>query len=308
MTPATATEATTYTRPTLDDLDLTIGRRVRLRRLLYGRGLQNGTLLCLPIDQGLEHGPIDFFPNPASQDPDFQWRLALEGNYNALACHYGLAKQYMHRYAGDVPLILKINGKTNIASDAHALSTLTASVEDAVAIGADAIGYTLYVGSPRQDEDILQFTEIREQCDRYNMPIVMWAYPRGEAIEGKGGRDSLYAVDYAARVALELGADVVKLNIPKSGPKDGEQPKDYAGIEYTYGEGAQRVVVSAGKSLVLFSGGSKLGDEDLLAKARTAMEAGATGLIFGRNMWQRPFDEALAATEMVQKMMKEFGV
>ncbi len=310
MVPATHSPdapAASTLRPSLDDLDLSIGRRVRLRRLLYGRGLKNGTLLCLPIDQGLEHGPVDFFPNPPCHDPEFQWRLAYEGNYNAIACHYGLAKQYMSKYAGDVPLILKINGKTNIPSDADALSTVTATVEDAVALGADAIGYTLYVGSPRQDEDFLQFTEIREQCDRYNIPIVMWAYPRGSAIETKGGRDSLYAVDYAARVALELGADIVKLNIPKQGPKDSEQPGDYAGIDYSYGEGARRVVVSAGKALVLFSGGSKLGDEDLMQKARTSMEAGATGLIFGRNMWQRPMDEALAVTEQVQDMMRQFG-
>ena len=190
-------------RATLADLDLPLGKRVRLHRLLYERGLQNGTLLVLPIDQGLEHGPIDFFPNPPSLDPDYQWRLAEEGGYNALACHYGLARKYMTKYAGRVPLILKINGKTTIPSDADALSTLTGSVEDAVALGADAVGYTLYVGSPSQGEDFLQFQEIREQCDRYNMPVVMWAYPRGAAIEEKGGRDSLYTVDYAARVAVE---------------------------------------------------------------------------------------------------------
>ena len=99
------------TRPVLDELDVPLGKRVRLRRLLYGRGLKNGTLLILPIDQGLEHGPIDFFPNPPSQDPDYQWRLALEGNYNAVACHYGLARKYMAKYAGEVPLLLKVNGK-----------------------------------------------------------------------------------------------------------------------------------------------------------------------------------------------------
>ena len=302
-TPVTGTAG----RPTLADLDLSLGKRVRLRRLLYGRGLKNGTLLCLPIDQGLEHGPIDFFPNPPSQDPDFQWRLALEGNYNAVACHYGLARKYMSKYAGEVPLLLKINGKTTIPPDGDALSTMTGSVEDAVSLGADAVGYTLYVGSPRQDEDIQQFQMVREDCDKYNMPLVVWSYPRGSAIEGKGGRDSLYAVDYAARVALELGADIVKLNIPQHGPKDSEQPKEYAAIEYDYGEGARRVVESAGRVMVLFSGGSKLGDDDLMHKARTAMESGATGLIFGRNMWQRPFDEALATTERVHAMMKEFG-
>ncbi len=148
---------------------------------------------------------------------------------------------------------------------------------------------------------------VREDCDKYNMPLIVWSYPRGSAIEQKGGRDSLYAVDYAARVALEMGADIVKLNIPKHGEKDAEQPGEYAGIEFDYGEGARRVVQSAGRCMVLFSGGSKLGDEDLLHKARTAMEAGATGLIFGRNMWQRPYDEALAATTNVMDVLREFG-
>ena len=280
---------------------------MRLHRLLYERGLKNGTLLLLPIDQGLEHGPIDFFPNPPSQDPEFQWRLALEGNYNGVACHYGLARKYMAKYAGKVPLILKINGKTTSPSDAEALSSLTGSVEDAVALGADAVGYTLYVGSPRQDEDLQQLAMVREDCDKYSMPLIVWSYPRGSAIEQKGGRDSLYAVEYAARVALEMGADIVKLNIPKHGEKDAVQPGEYAGIEFDYGEGARRVVRSAGRCMVLFSGGSKLGDEDLLHKARTAMEAGATGLIFGRNMWQRPYDEALAATTRVMDVLREFG-
>ena len=290
-----------HRRPSLDDMALPIGKRVRLHRLYYGSGLRNGTLMILPIDQGLEHGPIDFFVNPSAADPDFQWRLAAEGNYNGVACHYGLARKYMDRYAGRVPLILKVNGKTGVPSDDEPLSTLTGTVEDAVALGADAIGYTLYLGSPRQDEDIQQMAMVREDCDKYNMPMIGWGYPRGAAIEEKGGRDSLFAIDYAARVALELGADIVKLNIPKRGPKDAKQPKEYASLEWTYEQGAERVVKSAGRVPVLVSGGSKLGDDDLIAKARVSMEAGAVGLIFGRNMWQRPFDEALAATQRVQK-------
>jgi len=295
-------------RHCLDGLDLPLGKRVRLNRLLYGRGLKNGTLLILPIDQGLEHGPIDFFVNPPSQSPDFQWRLALEGNYNAVACHYGLARKYMGKYAGDVPLLLKINGKTNIPSDGDAFSPLTGSVEDAVSLGADAVGYTLYVGSPKQDEDFRQLQMIRENCDKYNMPLVVWSYPRGSAIADKGGNDSLYAVDYAARVALELGADIVKLNIPKDANYPGGKPTEYSSIDYTYAGAAERVVRSAGKCLVLFSGGSKLGDDDLMNKVKISMKAGATGLIFGRNMWQRPFEEALSITERVQNIMRGFGV
>nr|NIV37426.1 fructose-bisphosphate aldolase [Anaerolineae bacterium] len=137
-------------RPTLDDLDLSLGKRTRLHRLLYEHGPGNGTLLFLPIDQGLEHGPVDFFPNPESADPDYQCRLALEGGYSGIVFHVGLAQKYMRDYAGKVPLVLKLNGKTNIPPDNHAFSPQTASVEDAVRLGADAVGYTLYVGSPAQ--------------------------------------------------------------------------------------------------------------------------------------------------------------
>lgn len=295
-------------RPNLDEMGLSLGKKARLHRLLYQHGLKNGTLMILPIDQGIEHGPLNFFPNPPSANPDFQWSLALEGNYNAIALHYGMARKYMAKYAGKVPLILKVNGKTNVPSDSEALSTLTGTVEDAVAMGADAIGYTLFVGSPRQDEDFLQLMQVREDCDKYGMPLIVWSYPRGFEIEKKGGKDSVYAVDYAARLAMELGADIVKLNLPKSSEKDKDQPAPYNTLDYDYAEAAKRVVASAGRTLVLFSGGSKLGDEDLLEKANVAMAAGATGLIFGRNMWQRPMDEALAITKRVQsEVLSKFG-
>jgi class I fructose-bisphosphate aldolase len=297
---------TAVSRPVLADLDLPAGKRVRLHRMLYEHGVGNGTLLILPIDQGIEHGPIDFLPNPPSADPEYQWRLAVEGGYNAIACHWGMARRYMKKFAGKVPLLLKINGKTNIPSDADALSSPTATVEDAVALGADAVGYTLYVGSPNQDEDFIRLMEVRDDCEKYGMPLVVWAYPRGEAIEGKGGRDSLYAVDYAARLAHEFGADIIKLNVPKKGDKDGSMPQKYQELEWDYAEGARRVTQTAGNSMVLFSGGSKVGDEDLMNKARTVMEGGATGLIFGRNMWQRPYDEALEMTGRIKELLQQF--
>ncbi len=293
-------------RPVLADLDVSPGKRARLYRLLYGAGVGNGTMLVLPIDQGIEHGPVDFMPNPTSKDPEYQWRLALEGGYNAIACHWGLARMYMARYAGKVPLILKINGRTNIPSEADAFSALTGSVDDAVSLGADAVGYTLYVGSPRQADDIDQLRRVREACEMFGMPLVVWSYPRGSAIEEKGGRDSLYAVDYAARLAHELGADIIKLNVPKKSAKDDKQPKPYNTMQWEEEEGIRRVVESAGRSMVLFSGGSKIGDEDLLAKARATIEQGATGLIFGRNMWQRPMDEALALTERIKDLLRQY--
>ncbi|UCH04273.1 MAG: fructose-bisphosphate aldolase [Candidatus Thorarchaeota archaeon] len=291
----------------LDDLDyLSLGKRTRLQRLMYEHGPGNGRMLILPIDQGMEHGPLSFFPNPPSEDPEFQFRLADEGGYSGIALHLGLAEKYGAKYAGRVPIVLKVNGKTKIPSDAHALSPMTASVEDAVRIGADAIGYTLYVGSPKQVEDMNQFRMVKADADRYGMPIILWSYPRGEAVDQKGGKKSLYAVDYAARVANELGADAVKLNVPEDDPKTrSKQPEPYDTLELDYEEGVKKVIKSAGKTLVLFSGGSMLSDEDLIYRARTCLEQGAAGLLFGRNLWQRKWDDALEITKKITKMMLE---
>ncbi len=270
------------------------GKRARLHRLLYEFGPGNGTLMLLPIDQGIEHGPRDFFPNPASKDPDYQFRLAAEAGYSALACQIGMAEKYYPDYAGQVPLILKVNGKTDIPSSALALSTCNASVEDAVRLGADAVGYTLYVGSPRQDEDLVQLKQVREDCDRYGMPLVIWSYPRGEAVDGKGGATSFYAIDYAARLAMEMGADVVKLNMPVINPdKDRDAQPPYDEMEVTADEAMRQCVESAGRSLVVLSGGSKVDDETVLDHTRSIMEAGGSGVIFGRNVWQREWDDAL---------------
>jgi fructose-bisphosphate aldolase, class I len=295
-------------RPTLADLNLSTGKRARLHRLLYKYGPANGTLMMLPIDQGLEHGPRDFFPNPAAKDPSFQLRLAKEGGFSGIVFQIGLAEKYMNDYAGQVPLVLKLNGKTEIPSDKQPISPCIATVEDAVRLGADAVGYTLYVGSPLQADDFGQFREVREDAERYGMPIIVWAYPRGEAIDAKGGRDSLYAVDYAARVANELGADIVKVNVPKIDPeKDAGAPKPYNTLHVSREEAVRMVVESAGRTLVLFSGGEMQGDEDVIEKARIAMVGGATGVIFGRNVWQRPYDEALKLSAQISDMLREFS-
>lgn len=291
----------------LDEMDyLSLGKRVRLHRLMYEHGPGNGHMMLLPIDQGMEHGPVDFFPNPPSANPEFQFNLAKEVNFSGIALHLGLAEKYASKYAGSVPIVLKINGKTRIPSDSHALSPMTASVEDAVRIGADAVGYTLYVGSPSQVTDFTQFRRVKADADRYGMPVIIWAYPRGEAIEKQGGRNSLYAVDYAARVAAELGADVVKLNVPNTDPKKTSQQRPpYDKLDLNYEDSVRKVVESAGKTLVLFSGGSKISDDDLISRAKTCIDVGANGLIFGRNLWQREWDDAVKISKRLRELLQK---
>jgi len=305
--PPASTPAHRYPRPTLSRLGLGPGKMTRLKRLLYQHGPGGGTLLVLPIDQGLEHGPVDFFTNPDALDPQYQYDLAHEGKFSAIALHIGLAEKYFHEYAGDVPLILKLNGKTTIPGDAQAFSPLTGTVEDAVRLGADAVGYTVYVGSPAQDRDFLQFTQVRQDAQRLGMPLIVWAYPRGEAVGKKGGKESLYAIDYAARVAHELGADIVKLNYPVASEKDADSPPPYNTLRLSPSEAFRKVVQSAGRSLVLVSGGEKVDDAELLRKVRSSMDAGATGIIFGRNLWQRPRAEALRLTRELHAIFREYA-
>ena len=289
----------------LSALSLSHGKRTRLFNLLYGNGPANGTMMVLPLDQGLEHGPSDFFANPAALDTDFQFRLAVEGRFSAIALGVGLADKYLHDYAGRIPLILKLNGKTNIPDDAEAVSPAFASVLDAVRLGADAVGYTVYVGSPRQDVEIREYGKVRQECERLGMPLVVWAYPRGRGIDAKGGNGTLFAQDYAARVAEELGADVVKLHEPV--PEPGASPEPYRSLREDAAARLRRVVRSAGKVMVLFSGGVKQDDDEaVVRKVKLYMDSGATGVMFGRNMWLRDFEAALALTRRVHKVMHRF--
>ncbi len=200
--------------------------------------------------------------------------------------------------------MLKLNGKTEIPPDDVALSPLHTSVHDAVRLGADAVGYTLYVGTAAQERDFEQLRQVRMGAAALGMPLIVWAYPRGSAIEAKGGRDSFYAVDYAARTAAELGADLVKVNFPKPARRTGV-PAAYD-AEFTDQQAIDAVVRSANRSLLLVSGGSRQSDEAMLTKAEESMAAGATGLIFGRNIWQREHDESLRFVTRLRDIMAKY--
>jgi class I fructose-bisphosphate aldolase len=291
-------------RPALGEIGLSTGKKTRLHRILFQHGVRNGTAVFLPYDQGLEHGPRDFFPNPASGDPAYIVKLAVEGGFNGIAIQVGNAEKFYWEFAGEVPLVLKINGKTEVPADDEALSPLNASVADAVRLGADAVGYTLYVGSPLQAQDFEQFRQVRAECDQHGMPLIVWAYPRGKFVNEKGGKDSFYMIDYAARTAAELGADVVKVNFPDPSKRAGVK-KEYD-AEFTEQQAVDSVVRSAGRSLVLLSGGERAGDDEMLEKSRMSLEGGATGLIFGRNVWQRDHDESLRFVAKLKDLLAKY--
>jgi class I fructose-bisphosphate aldolase len=236
-----------------------------------------------------------------SGDPNYIIKLAIEGGFNAIAIEIGLAEKFYWDYAGQVPLILKLNAKTDLPNADTPLSPVHASVEDAVRLGASAVGYTLYVGSAMQVADFEQLKQVRQDAIRFGMPLIVWAYPRGKDVVEKGGPTSFYAVDYAARIASELGADMVKVNFPDPTLTKGvKEPYD---LTYTSQQAIEAVVHSANRSLVLVSGGEKVSDEAMLQKARQSMDAGATGLIFGRNIWQREHTESLRLVNQLREIL-----
>ncbi|MET9021517.1 fructose-bisphosphate aldolase [Actinopolymorpha sp. NPDC004070] len=291
-------------RPQLRQLGLNTGKKARLHRILFQHGVGNGTAMFLPYDQGLEHGPRDFFANPDAGDPAYIVKLALRGGFNGIAVQIGVAEKFYWDYAGEVPLVLKLNGRTEIPAADHPLSPLNADVADAARLGADAVGYTLYVGSPAQEEDFAQFRKVREDAHHYGLPLIVWAYPRGSAVDAKGGKDSFYAVDYAARTATELGADIVKVNFPHPEHRKGARAEYDTDVSPS--QAIEAVVRSAARTYVLVSGGEKADDAEMLDKARMAMDAGALGLIFGRNVWQRPCEESLALVDQLKVILAKY--
>lgn len=276
----------------------------------------SGTTMILPYDQFIEHDNRHIDPNPEAADPDYICRLAVEGGYNAVAIHYGLAKRYWTKFAGKIPLLLKINGKTSFPAQGAPLSVHTSFVDDAVALGAMGVGYTMYYGSSRQDEDLPQLAMVRQECDRYGMPLVVWAYPRGEAVDAKGGKDCSYAVESAVRMATEMGATVIKANIPVDAGDafiDNEAvPAYYRKLEKELldlsakdrkWERVKRVVEAAQGVPVLFSGGDQVSDEELTENVQACLDAGSFGFIFGRNMWKRQKGDAIKLGHKFQEML-----
>jgi class I fructose-bisphosphate aldolase len=225
------------------------------------RLLKGGKSLLLAMDQGLEHGPTDF--NKKNIDPDYVLKIAVRGGFNGVILNKGVALKYFENYAGRVPLILKLSGKTSIpAKDKDLISSQIASVKDAVRLGADAVGYTVYVGVEEEPEMIKEFGKIEEEARDYGMPVVAWMYPKTRNPTG------VKIVSYAARVGMELGADMIKTY--------------YTGSEASF----KKVVEAAQDTYVLCSGGLKKSGKQFLTQVKSVMNAGAAGLAVGRNVWQ----------------------
>ncbi len=286
------------------------GVKTNLARLMnHGRLAGTGKFVILPVDQGFEHGPArSFAPNPAGYDPRYHVELAIEAGCNAYAAPLGFIEHVASEYAGEIPLILKLNNSDVLSKGHEPCSALTGSVEDALRLGCTAIGYTLYPGSGDRN---LQYENLRElilEAKAVGLPTVVWSYPRGAGLT-KEGETAVDVAGYAAQIAAQLGAHIIKVKPPKKHLEVKEAAAAFEKAQIPIEGLADRVrevVRSAfnGRRIVIFSGGEAKGTEEVLQEVRELARGGAFGSIMGRNAFQRPKAEALDLLHRVMDCFK----
>ncbi len=274
------------------------GTKTQLYRLLNtGKLAGTGKLVILPVDQGFEHGPArSFAPNPDAHDPDYHFKLAIDAGCNAYAAPLGFLEAGAGKFAGQIPLILKLNNSDSL-SKVEPCSAVTASVDDALRLGCAAIGYTIYPGSDFRNPMFEDLRELTAEAKSKGLAVVVWAYPRGSGLS-KEGETAIDVVSYAAHISAQLGAHIIKIKPPTAHLEQPEAKKAFEKAKIPIDTLADRIrycVKAAfnGKRILIFSGGAAKGTDEVLEEIRQINAGGAFGSIVGRNAFQRPRAEGL---------------
>ncbi|MBU6281087.1 class I fructose-bisphosphate aldolase [bacterium] len=280
------------------------------RMLNHGSLKGTGKMVILPVDQGFEHGPArSFAKNPAGYDPRYHFQLAIDAGCNAYAAPLGFLEAGAAEFAGEIPLILKLNNSDSLTGGGDPCPAVTGSVDEALRLGCAAIGYTIYPASNERNVMFEDLRELTEEAKAKGLAVVVWSYPRGSGIS-KDGETAIDVVAYAAQIACQLGAHVVKVKPPTAHLEQAAAKKVYEAQQIpikTLPERVRHVVQSsfAGRRIVIFSGGEAKGDEAVFDEIRGLAEGGAFGSIIGRNSFQRPKEDALKFLATVMKIYKD---
>ena len=275
------------------------GTLTNLSRLLnHGALAGTGKLVILPVDQGFEHGPgRSFAMNPPAYDPRYHFELAVEAGCSAYAAPLGFLEAGAREFAGQVPLILKLNNHDVLLEEKDPAQAITASVRDAVRLGCVGIGFTIYPGSEHRLTMYSELRALAEEAKSLGLAVVVWSYPRGSGLS-KDGETALDVTAYAAHIAAQLGAHVIKVKLPSAHLEQAAARKVYEREGIPASSLAERVrhVVQAtfdGRRIVIFSGGAADQDQAVFDQVRAIREGGGFGSIIGRNSFQRRRDEAV---------------
>jgi fructose-bisphosphate aldolase, class I len=286
------------------------GVLTNLSRLLnHGRLGGTGYMIILPVDQGFEHGPgRSFASNPPAYDPLYHFQLAIDAGLNAYASVPGFLEAGAAEYAGQIPLILKMNSHDVIHPELDPLGAQIASVRDALRLGCVAVGYTIYPGTAERRLQYEQLRELAEEAKAAGLAVVVWAYPRGGGLS-KEGETALDVTAYAAHIAAQLGAHIIKVKLPTAHLELEEARKVYEEQHIprdTLTERVQHVLQSAfnGRRIVIFSGGAKTDDASIFEEVRAIRAGGGFGSIIGRNSFQRDRPAALNLLDQMISIYK----
>jgi class I fructose-bisphosphate aldolase len=270
-----------------------------------GRLKGTGKMVILPVDQGFEHGPArSFGKNPDGYDPAFHFELAIESGCNAYAAPLGALELCARDFAGEIPLILKVNNSDTLYSNKSPISALTSSVDDALRLGCSGIGFTIYPGSSDRKQMYEEIQAAASEAKKAGLAVIIWAYARGEQIS-KEGETAIDVIAYSAHIAAQLGAHVIKVKPPTAFIEQDAARKVYEaqGIKVTSLADRTKHVVQAcfaGKRIVIFSGGETKSNDELLGEVTQLAQGGAFGSIMGRNAFQRPKADAIRILNQVQ--------
>jgi len=287
------------------------GVKANLSRILMsGRLGGTGKLIILPVDQGFEHGPArSFAKNEIAYDPHYHFKLAIDAGLSAFAAPLGMLEAGADTFAGQIPLIMKMNSSNSLSREKNAPSqAITGSVREAIRLGCSAVGFTIYPGSDDALNMISEIQEIAVEAKESGLAVVVWSYPRGGDIS-KDGETAIDIVSYAAHMAALVGAHIIKVKPPTSHIELDEAKKVYEAQNIPIGKLSERIrhVVQScfqGRRLVVFSGGTSKDEESLLNEIKELYLGGANGSIIGRNSFQRKYDDALSLLNKITNIYK----
>ena len=287
------------------------GVKANLARILMSGKLGGtGKLVILPVDQGFEHGPArSFAKNEIAYDPHYHFKLAINAGLSAFAAPLGMLEAGANTFAGQIPLIMKLNSSNSLSREKDAPSqAITGSVSEAVRLGCSAVGFTIYPGSDDALNMISEIQEIALEAKDSGLAVVVWSYPRGGNIS-KNGETAIDIVSYAAHMAALVGAHIIKVKPPTSHIELEEAKKVYESENIPIEKLSDRIrhVVQScfqGRRLVVFSGGTAKDEDSLLNEIKDLYLGGASGSIIGRNSFQREYDDAISLLNKITTIYK----
>lgn len=287
------------------------GTLANLARMLnHGKTAGSGKMVILPVDQGFEHGPgRSFAKNPSTYNPHYHFELAIEAGCSAYAAPLGFIEAGARDFAGEIPLILKVNNSDVLFGNKSPISALTSNIDDALRLGCAGIGFTIYPGSSERKQMYEEIARLSCEAKKAGLVVVMWAYARGEQLS-KEGETAIDVISYCAQIAAQLGAHIIKVKPPTAHIEQSEAKKVYEAQKIPVATLEQRikhVVQSAfdGRRIIIFSGGEVKSTADLLEEVKGLAKGGAFGSIMGRNAFQRPKAESIQLLNDVMKIFME---